>query len=204
MSDPSDSKHEEVENNELPEEFEDAPEELGKKILKLAELMHKSKCTIFFTGLQQSTLDSVCRPTNRFFKYCLGLGEKRAGISTNTQRLPDFRGTNGLVRTGNRPPMTVMGKAESKMDSIMPTYTHCALKLLVDKGYVKGIVTSNHDGLQNKCGVASENCVDLFGNVYVERCTNKKCKQYFLRHTIVPHLRRTCETCGKKLVKKKK
>eukprot|EP01084_Bolivina_argentea_P244864 410116_1 len=107
--------------SKLQKEFVDDIEVANKKIKQFVEYLKQSKYTVFYTG---------------------------AGISTNTKRLADFRGDKGLI--SHRPPLVQMGIAEQKMDSIMPTFTHFCIKILMDHGYVAKVVTSNHDGLHNK------------------------------------------------------
>ena len=149
-------------SSKLQKEFVDDPDTAKKKISEFVKLLKASKNTVVFTG---------------------------AGISTNTKRLADFRGDNGLI--SNRPPLVQMGIAETKMDSIMPTFTHVCIQILTKKGFIRKIVTSNHDGLHNKSNVASEDIADLFGNVFVEKC--RKCKTWYTRKSVVSHLYRKCD-----------
>ena len=143
-------------------EFVDPIDIANEKIIKFVKHLVYSKYTVLFSG---------------------------AGISTNTKRLVDFRGDNGLI--ANREPLIKMGIAEQKMDSIMPTFTHLCIKKLMERGYIKQIITSNHDGLHNKSGVKDEDIIDLFGNVYVEKC--RKCKKRYYRKSVVSHLYRKCD-----------
>lgn len=45
-----------------------------------------------------------------------------------------------------------------------------ALKHLIDKGYVKFIVSQNIDGLHLRSGVSRENIAELHGNMFIEEC----------------------------------
>eukprot|EP01084_Bolivina_argentea_P158704 276443_1 len=161
--------------NPLQKEFVDDIEVANKKISQFVDQLKKSQYTVVFTG---------------------------AGVSTNTNRLADFRGDKGLI--SNRPPLVQMGIAETKMDSIMPTFTHSCIKILADRGFIQKIITSNHDGLHNKTNFPNDDIVDLFGNVYVEKC--RKCKSRYTRKTVVSHLYRKCDNnpkCKGKLQREK-
>ena len=149
-------------DNGLQKEFVDPIDIANEKIIKFVEHLVYSKYTVLFSG---------------------------AGISTNTKRLADFLGDNGLI--ANREPLIKMGIAEQKMDSIMPTFTHLCIKKLMEHRYIKKIITSNHDGLHNKSGVEDDDIIDLFGNVYVEKC--RKCKKRYYRKSVVSHLYRKCD-----------
>eukprot|EP01087_Luapelamoeba_hula_P004641 TRINITY_DN14563_c0_g1_i1.p1 TRINITY_DN14563_c0_g1~~TRINITY_DN14563_c0_g1_i1.p1 ORF type:complete len:369 (-),score=55.20 TRINITY_DN14563_c0_g1_i1:93-1172(-) len=119
-----------------------------------------------------------------------------AGIST-AAKLPDFRSDTGLLSGMGK---GVLGIQEHKLDQIMPTYSHMALKTLVDHNIVKFIVTSNHDDIHYRSGVPSEKLAELFGNAYVEKCGT--CRSQYHRKTQRPHLgRRNCDNtaCGGRL-----
>jgi len=51
-----------------------------------------------------------------------------------------------------------------------PTFTHKALSKLVEKGYLKTILTQNVDNLHRKSGVDRKNLVELHGNLQCEVC----------------------------------
>eukprot|EP01006_Ploeotia_vitrea_P003504 TRINITY_DN112730_c0_g1_i1.p1 TRINITY_DN112730_c0_g1~~TRINITY_DN112730_c0_g1_i1.p1 ORF type:complete len:344 (+),score=40.03 TRINITY_DN112730_c0_g1_i1:50-1081(+) len=119
-----------------------------------------------------------------------------AGMST-TAGIPDFRGPGGLELPGNRPPLVMMGAAEKDLEWRNPTFAHRAITLAVDRGWVSLVVTSNHDGLHQRAGLAGDKVVDMFGCVFIERCL--VCSKRFFRSVVVPHLGRKCEHCGAKL-----
>jgi len=97
--------------------------------------------------------------------------------------------------------MVVLGMQEKELEFKMPTYSHVALGALLNRGFIKAIITSNHDNLHVKGGVRPSDMVDLFGNVYVEKCG--RCGKLFHRNCITPTLGRICDTdkCGGKLMK---
>ncbi|CAO1393106.1 unnamed protein product [Diamesa tonsa] len=98
-----------------------------------------------------------------------------AGISTSCG-IPDFRGPKGvwtLEKQGIKP------KIDIKFENAIPSTTHRALKLLLDKGYIKFIVSQNIDGLHLRSGVARQHLAELHGNMFIEEC--EKCKKQFIR-----------------------
>ena len=98
-----------------------------------------------------------------------------AGISTSCG-IPDFRGPKGvwtLEKQGIKP------KIDIKFENAIPSTTHRALKILLDKGYIKYIVSQNIDGLHLRSGVARHHLAELHGNMFIEEC--EKCKKQFIR-----------------------
>jgi len=88
-----------------------------------------------------------------------------AGISTSA-KIPDYRGPNGIWT------LAAQGKTVPKLplESALPTYTHMALKALVDAGLVTMVVSTNIDGLHRRSGLTKSNLAELHGNVYKEVC----------------------------------
>ena len=117
-----------------------------------------------------------------------------AGVSTAAS-VPDFRGEGGLMSKG------ILGLKEQDLDLIMPTFTHLAIKKLLDLGTVRFVVSSNHDNLHVKSGVSPDQIAELFGNAYIEKCV--KCGAVYTRKVVVPSLGRKCDNteCGGRLVK---
>lgn len=114
-----------------------------------------------------------------------------AGISTSTG-IPDFRGPEGvwtLQEKGIKP------KFDVDFSSAIPSKTHQALKALVDRGYVKFIISQNIDGLHLRSGIKRENLAELHGNFFITECP--KCKSKFIRSTPAPTVgnKSTGETC---------
>lgn len=81
----------------------------------------------------------------------------------------------------------------------VPSKTHRALKLLIDKGYIQFIVSQNIDALHMKSGVKRENLAELHGNFFVSECP--KCKNKFIRSTPSPTvgMKPIGETCKNRL-----
>ncbi|CAH8589123.1 unnamed protein product [Schistosoma rodhaini] len=51
-----------------------------------------------------------------------------------------------------------------------PTFTHMAIKVLVDEGYVRHVVSQNVDGLHVRSGLSREKLSELHGNLFIEQC----------------------------------
>ncbi len=141
------------------------------KIDALCRLFDTSKSVVFFTG---------------------------AGISTSAH-IPDYRGTNGLY--SRQLPLVSIGSFESDgLEFAKPTFSHLFIARLIREGRARAVVTSNHDGLHNKAAAGMDDTVvDVFGNVFVERCAG--CARLFRRATITPNIGRRCEECGGRLAK---
>jgi NAD+-dependent protein deacetylase sirtuin 6 len=98
-----------------------------------------------------------------------------AGISTSTG-IPDFRGPTGvwtLEKKGIKPTIDI------DFNQAVPSKTHRILKLLMDRGFIKFIISQNIDGLHMRSGVKRNNLAELHGNFFVTECP--KCKSKFVR-----------------------
>ena len=60
-----------------------------------------------------------------------------------------------------------------------PTFAHDALKILLDQGVAKHIISQNVDGLHRRSGVNPSQLSELHGNTNLEHC--KKCGAEYLR-----------------------
>lgn len=114
-----------------------------------------------------------------------------AGISTSTG-IPDFRGPTGVWTLEGK---GIKPKFDIDFQSAIPSKTHRALKLLVDRGFIQFIVSQNIDGLHMRSGVKRDNLAELHGNFFVSEC--QKCKKKFIRSDPVPTvgMKPTGEAC---------
>jgi len=134
------------------EEFHDSPEDLERKIIRLAELIRGAKHCIVYTG---------------------------AGLSTSAG-IPDFRGPNGvwtrkaLMERGEAIPENA-GRPEyaavAQRKIVVPTLSHMAIVGLMQQGICKFLISSNCDGLHLKSGVPPEMIAEVHGNSNVEACS---------------------------------
>lgn len=113
-----------------------------------------------------------------------------AGVSTESG-IPDFRSKDGLYSMKySYPPEEILSHSffvskpeeffkfyRDKLNvlDINPNIVHNTLKLLEDKGKVKGIITQNIDGLHEKAG--SKNVINFHGSVYSNHCI--KCGEFY-------------------------
>jgi len=115
-----------------------------------------------------------------------------AGISTSAN-IQDY-----VQMSRNPKPLVMRAVEEQELEYKMPTFAHFAVHHLLRQGFASRIVTSNHDNLHVKCGTPESQVIDLFGNVFVEKCC--KCQILFRRNVIVGTLGRICEKCGGRLM----
>lgn len=66
------------------------------------------------------------------------------------------------------------------MQALRPTYTHEAIVKLLEKGYMKHVISQNVDGLHRLSGVKEGQISELHGNGFVEKC--EKCKKRYVRN----------------------
>jgi len=98
-----------------------------------------------------------------------------AGVSTSTG-IGDYRGPKGVwtnLAEGIIP--------DESMDysAARPSYTHMAIKRLVDEGLCTGVTSTNLDGLHMKSGLRPmEKLAELHGNMFAERCVRCKAEAY--------------------------
>jgi NAD-dependent SIR2 family protein deacetylase len=77
---------------------------------------------------------------------------------------------------------------------MLPTFSHCAVRALMERGLVEWITSSNHDGL-----ISGEGVSEIFGSTFHEICLS--CKRRVRRGTVTPAIGRSCEECGGRLKK---
>ena len=96
-----------------------------------------------------------------------------AGLSTPAG-IPDFRGPNGVWT------LEAQGKEVDFLENFkLPTFSHMAIKKLIDEDLVKFIVSQNVDGLHLKSGIPIEKIAELHGNLNKEYC--KTCHKVYYR-----------------------
>lgn len=98
----------------------------------------------------------------------------------------------GLVEDKNHEHRDKKMKTEIKsevkpFDETEPTYSHMALKVLCQKGFIRHIVSQNVDGLFLKSGLSRSFISELHGNFYLDECTC--CKSRFIRSTASKSMR---------------
>ena len=114
-----------------------------------------------------------------------------AGISTSAG-IPDYRtGANTVLETGpgcweKAANIKAAGKEIKSKDFLRtsiqkayPTKCHMALVELMDKGFLKHIISQNVDGLHRKSGIPADKITEVHGNTNLEEC--KKCGTGYMR-----------------------
>ncbi|XP_046544663.1 NAD-dependent protein deacetylase Sirt6-like [Haliotis rubra] len=171
-------------------EFFDSRNTVKVKGAKCAKLIKSSKHCIAFTGAGIST--------------SAGIGDYRGKSGKWTKQDHDAVDMDAVMGTSGEPldeeEPEVVTKKFKRSDSLdndvkeevmkeepegvsyeclRPTYTHEAMQKLVEKGYLKYIISQNGDGLHGLSGVAADNMSELHGNVFIEIC--EKCNTRYNR-----------------------
>ncbi|GFE55701.1 NAD-dependent deacetylase sirtuin-6-like, putative [Babesia ovis] len=171
----------------------DTPAEISRKFKKLFALITEAKYAAVHTG---------------------------AGIST-AAGIPDFRGPSGVWTLmsqqnrsdGKRRKMTdgdctVKSTTEScveygnkKLEPVefshaLPSEAHLATLALLRAGHIHTVITQNIDGLHAISGMRHNECTELHGNVFIERCIS--CGRRYLRPYVAPTIsfKPTGNHCG--------
>lgn len=165
-------------------ELFDEPELLRTKVKQLADTLRASKHAIAFTGAGIST--------------SAGIPDFRSGVGTVLATGPGLweKKKHGIKNgvSGSKNPTNVL--------KAYPTYTHMALRALLECGLLRFLISQNTDGLHRRSGVPKAVLAELHGNTNLEKC--KKCKREFLRdfrvrNNVKVHSHETgraCEACG--------
>ena len=148
--------------DEEKKEFFDSPEELDRKVTRLAEMVMKSKHFISFTGAGIST--------------SAGIPDYRSGVNTVLPTGPGCweKQAQKVKDNGKKPLRTSMLQA-------IPTKTHMALVALEQRGLLKHIISQNIDGLHRRSAFPPEKLSEVHGNTNLEVCLKKGCRRQYLR-----------------------
>nr|CDS28029.1 NAD dependent deacetylase sirtuin 7 [Hymenolepis microstoma] len=92
-----------------------------------------------------------------------------AGISTSA-KIPDYRGTHGLYKKLTKRQILSSKIRLPEATTARPTFTHMAIRALVDNGYIRHVVSQNIDGLHVRSGLPLENLTEIHGNLFNEKC----------------------------------
>ncbi|VDO00319.1 unnamed protein product [Rodentolepis nana] len=92
-----------------------------------------------------------------------------AGIST-AARIPDYRGTHGLYKKLTKRQILTSKIRLPEATTARPTFTHMAIRALVDNGYIRHVVSQNIDGLHLRSGLPLANLTEIHGNLFNEKC----------------------------------
>ncbi|WP_054694051.1 SIR2 family NAD-dependent protein deacylase [Syntrophomonas palmitatica] len=134
-----------------------------------------------------------------------------AGISTEAG-IPDFRGEKGIYRTlGEDRVMRIINidafhrqpevfwdfyRRYFDFPPVEPSLAHKTLADMESKGFIRGIVTQNIDGLHEKAG--NRNVIAVHGTADRFICTNHKCRRVYEAEYVrdFPQIVPACSACG--------
>jgi NAD-dependent SIR2 family protein deacetylase len=149
--------------DEEKKEFFDSEEELDFKIKVLAMWIKESKHFTAFTGAGIST--------------AAGISDYRSGINTVLKVGPGvWEKKKQKIKTNEK-----QADLKAKMQTAFPTLTHMALVELMNKNYLKFLISQNVDGLHIKSGIPTDKISEIHGNTNLEYCTNTKCNKKIFR-----------------------
>ena len=171
-------------------EYFDSPQDLDKKVTRLAELIKSCNHFITFTGAGIST--------------STGIPDFRSGIDTVLDTGAGKWEKNAAIKKGIK-----VKKAKKQTTSLkaIPSLTHMSLVALLNAGLLKHVISQNTDGLHRRSGIHPVNLSELHGNSKLEICSNKSCGQQYLRDYKVRNSKkvhnhetgRLCISCNGKL-----
>ena len=123
-----------------------------------------------------------------------GVAFTGAGIS-HSSGIPTYRGPDGVWTRMDKGLSAPQGV---NLEDAVPTQGHMAIVELLNKGYLKHLVSTNVDGLHRRSGVTQDQLSELHGNIYKEVCTlcEKEHHRRFRVNGRRAHLTgRKCDAC---------
>ena len=132
-------------------------------------MIQKSKHFVVFTGAGLSTsagIPDYRSGANTVLATGAGKWEKKANI--------DLAQKSGKLVN---PPVKI--GVDEAIEIAQPTLSHMSLVELMNKGYLKHIISQNVDGLHVKSGIPLANISELHGNNHLEIC--EYCERSYMR-----------------------
>ena len=169
-----------IKDTEDKKEYFDAPDVLDKKVEQLAQMVLASKHFVSFTGAGLSTAAGIRdfrSPYNTVNPVGPGQWEIRAK-------------TDAAKKAGKAAPKNNATIA-TNMAQAHPTKAHMAMVDLMERGYLKHIISQNTDGLHRKSGIPADKISEVHGNRNKEECM--KCGQEYMRDFAVRNAKGTKE-----------
>ncbi|WAQ96748.1 SIR1-like protein, partial [Mya arenaria] len=160
-------------------EYHDSDDYITAEAKRIAQMIRNADYPVFFTGAGIST--------------AAGIGDFRGkdGKWTERDKLKEH-GTKGAKKAYKKTPLR----------DLRPTYTHEAIRKLVDMGIFKFVISQNTDGIHRLSCIPASKMAELHGNAYVQKC--EKCGTRYdvgrshrdaasQAHNVPP---KKCERCG--------
>eukprot|EP01084_Bolivina_argentea_P220965 374377_1 len=148
-------------NESEVKEYFDEPNELQKKINKLAQLVKNSKHFVVYTGAGVST--------------SCGIADYRSGVNTVLQTGAGKWAKQAAVIEGKLSKQaaknTTNALKKKPISSFRPSKSHMALVSLAKAGILKHLVSQNVDGLHRRSGFPITQLSELHGNATLEMCS---------------------------------
>lgn len=170
------------------EEVVDLKEELSVKIEQLVKWIehYRGSCIVHVgAGISTSAgIPDFRGPSGVWTKKIRDAQEQTCAKTNdldNKQLIKQEQISNKNVCDNN---IITQDKKPVSFDDAVPTYTHLALKHLIEEQYLSHIVSQNVDGLFLKANLRRSNINELHGNFYLDECT--KCRSRFIRSTASP------------------
>lgn len=162
-------------------EYFDTDDELRRKAQIIAENLKSSRHGIIFTGAGLST--------------SAGIPDFRSGLNTVLPTGPGLWAAQAAYErrtNGERSERTKNDPSRPKVDldkflHVEPTYSHKAIAALVERGYIKCVLTQNVDNLHRRSGVPRSKLCELHGNLQCEKCDTCG-KEYLRNYRIGPNM----------------
>jgi mono-ADP-ribosyltransferase sirtuin 6 len=173
-------------------EYHDSQLELKRKASRIAQAILRSKNCIIFTGAGISTSAGIGDYRGLTGKWTKQDWDAPEGGLTPSQNGGDASGSEleNKKEDGGSDEQPVAedealnvggGTSGGAMpfENLRPTYTHEALKKLMDMGLLKAVISQNCDGLHHLSGIPQDKLFELHGNVFKERC--EQCGHVYMR-----------------------
>lgn len=168
-----------IKDTEDKKEYFDSPEVLDQKVTQLAEMILTANHFVTFTGAGLST--------------AAGIPDFRSPYNTVNAVGPgawEVKAKNHQAKlAGKAPP--VRKATTTNMAQAHPTKAHMSMVELMQRGYLKHIISQNTDGLHRKSGIPADKISEVHGNRNKEECM--KCGREFMRDFAVRNARGTKE-----------
>jgi len=199
-----------VDAERVQEYSESSDEALEAKLDQLADMVRRSKYTVFYTGAGMSTSAGVgdYRGPSGAWTQCRIKELQRLGSAASAADAAELQKLLAELQKLLAEQKKEQTKAATKvpMTDAQPTLSHMMQSTLIRKGLAHFVVTTNLDGIYRKAGLqAHDDVCFLHGDVYTERCT--ACGYDFERNWDVrkggdvhvhDHHVGTCSLCGSK------
>jgi len=157
---------------------------IQQKAKHVSNLIKASRSCIFFTGAGISTAAGMGDFRGKGGKWT---EEDRADITVDDNEdsgpSPAKRarsvGKKNTSSTKNVNEDIEEDDVQLDYEELRPTFTHEAIRQLVDDGFIKYLISQNCDGLHRLSGVPQDKISELHGNVFIEKC--EKCNATYNR-----------------------